>query len=452
MTPRFISPWRSRCAPFSAPRRRRQPSLEPLEGRELLSGTLPTVSIDAVPYDGADNTIASIFHVRLSAPSTSAVSVTYATADGTTLVLAGQTYPGALANRDYVPISPTTLIFAPGQTDLLVSVVGYDEYGELDHVPVAYYTVNLSNPVSATLASGHTSGNAFIYSDPDFAHGHGVGDPTKIPGLSPFVTMNPSTVTASANGTTTATFNVRLSHPYYQTLAVPYATGDGTASAGADYVAVPTSYLTFLANETEQSITVTIKPEPAGGGTKTFTVNLLNTPGPATAGTADFIIQTNQVVGTIITPVGSPSPTPTTPAPTPTTPTPTPTTPTPTPTTPTPTPTTPTPTPATSAPTFTVAMRTTSGKGRKKIPIGHLTFSAALDSESAENSAHYHVTQKISKKKIHTIAVLAAKYGPSDNSVTLMLGKPKPGKALQVTVSGLVGADGTPVRTFVTSL
>ena len=34
--------------------------------------------------------------------------------------------------------------------------------------------------------------------------------------------------------------------------------------------------------------------------------------------------------------------------------------------------------------------------------------------------------------------------------MTLTLGTPKPGKARQVMVSGLVGADGAPVGTFVT--
>ena len=69
-------------------------------------------------------------------------------------------------------------------------------------------------------------------------------------------------------------------------------------------------------------------------------------------------------------------------------------------------------------------------------------FGAPLDATSAENIGNYHVTQKISKKKTANVRVVAATYSAGNNSVTLTLGNPKPGKAMQVTVSGLVGADG----------
>ena len=62
------------------------------------------------------------------------------------------------------------------------------------------------------------------------------------------------------------------------------------------------------------------------------------------------------------------------------------------------------------------------------------------------------ITQKISKKKTANVRVVAATYSAGNNSVTLTLGKPTPGKALQVMVSGLQGAGGTPVGTFVTNL
>ena len=62
------------------------------------------------------------------------------------------------------------------------------------------------------------------------------------------------------------------------------------------------------------------------------------------------------------------------------------------------------------------------------------------------------MTQKISKKKTATVPVVAAMYSPANNSVTLVLRSPKPGKALHVTVSGLLGAGGAPVATFLTTL
>ena len=50
--------------------------------------------------------------MSLSAPSDLPTTVTYATADGT-----------AIANTDYVPIAPTTLTFAPGQTQQTLAAV-----------------------------------------------------------------------------------------------------------------------------------------------------------------------------------------------------------------------------------------------------------------------------------------------------------------------------------------
>ena len=97
-------------------------------------------------------------------------------------------------------------------------------------------------------------------------------------------------------------------------------------------------------------------------------------------------------------------------------------------------------------------MFTTSGKGKKKTHLDRLVFSAPLDAASAGNRNNYHVTQKITKKKTVTVPVVAATYSTSNNSVTLTLRNPTPGKPLQVTASGLVGADGAPLGTFVTDL
>ena len=65
---------------------------------------------------------------------------------------------------------------------------------------------------------------------------------------------------------TTATFTVTLSAASTQPVTVEYVTADGTAMAGSDYVAVPPSMLTFAAGQTQQTITVTVDPEPAGRG------------------------------------------------------------------------------------------------------------------------------------------------------------------------------------------
>ena len=54
-----------------------------------------------------------------------------------------------------------------------------------------------------------------------------------------------------------------------------YATADGTAKAGSDYVAIPATPLAFTPGQTEQSVAVTVDPEPQDAASKSFTVNLL---------------------------------------------------------------------------------------------------------------------------------------------------------------------------------
>ena len=83
---------------------------------------------------------------------------------------------------------------------------------------------------------------------------------------------------------------------------------------------------------------------------------------------------------------------------------------------------------------------------------GQLTFSAPLDAGSAQATSNYHVTQAINKKKTAVVPVLTAVYSASNHSVTLTLGTLKPGKPLQVMVSGLRGAGGALVGSLITNL
>jgi hypothetical protein len=100
-----------------------------------------------------------------------------------------------------------------------------------------------------------------------------------------------------------------------------------------------------------------------------------------------------------------------------------------------------------------VATPITSGKGKKKKISGdQLFFSAPLDAASAQNTSNYHVTQVVSKKKTRGVPVIAATYNSGNHSVSLTVGKYKPGKPLQVRISGLVAADGRAVGAFETTL
>src|SRR5262249_32590334 len=93
--------------------------------------------------------------------------------------------------------------------------------------------------------------------------------------------ISDTTVIASANAPTTATFTVDLLTPSSAPVTVSYATTDGTALAGVDYVAA-SGTLTFAPGETEQTIKVTVNPAPGGGFVKTFDLNLFNPTAPTT--------------------------------------------------------------------------------------------------------------------------------------------------------------------------
>ena len=81
------------------------------------------------------------------------------------------------------------------------------------------------------------------------------------------------TVTEGNSGTKTAVFTVTLSAASTQTVTVNYATANGTATAGSDYVA-QTGNLTFTAGQTSKTISVTVNGDTTVEPNETFVVNL----------------------------------------------------------------------------------------------------------------------------------------------------------------------------------
>jgi probable HAF family extracellular repeat protein len=185
---------------------------------------LPLVSVgDASIIEGNTGTTDAIFTVSLSEAGTQTVTVAYTTVDGT-----------AVAGSDYVATSGT-LTFAPGQTSrtIAVPVLG-------DRDPEAYvetFHVVLSNPANAILADARGYGNI---SDDE-----------------PHISGNSVTVLEGNSGTVTAIVTLRLSNAYDQTVTVDYATADGTAIAGSDYVAMSGS-MSFAPGQTTQQVAVIV--------------------------------------------------------------------------------------------------------------------------------------------------------------------------------------------------
>ncbi len=197
---------------------------------------------DTSVTEGDSGTTTAVFTVTLSAASGRVITVTYATADGT-----------ATAGTDYVAASGT-LTFAPGETTRTLTVtVNGDTLDEPDET----FTVNLSNAVNATIADGQGVGT-ILDDDPE-----------------PTLSISDTSVTEGDGGTTTAVFTVTLSAASGRVVSVTYATADGTATAGADYVAA-SGTLTFAPGETTRTLTVTVIGDTLDEPDETFTVNLSN--------------------------------------------------------------------------------------------------------------------------------------------------------------------------------
>src|SRR5262249_39427061 len=143
------------------------------------------------------------------------------------------------AGSDYTAASGT-LTFAPGQTSQTITVqVNGDRLAEPDKT----FFVNLSTPDSyAAISNGVAVGN--------------------IMDASPRI----SVVDAYNYGEPTFTFTVSLSVAYDEAVTVNFATADGTAIAGVDYVAT-SGMLTFApGGTTTQMITVEVLDPTAVSG------------------------------------------------------------------------------------------------------------------------------------------------------------------------------------------
>ncbi len=218
-----------------------------------------TFSIDDVSLaEGNAGTTAFSFTVSLSNPSAGIVSVDYQTSDGT-----------ASAGVDYAAIGVTTLTLLPGETSKTVTVNGSgDVTVEADET----FTVELSNPVGATLADNQGLGT--ILNDD-----------------STVVSIDDVSINEGNSGTTAFTFTVSLTNPSATDVSVDYTTTDGSATTGDSDYAATSGTLTIPAGSTTGQITVNVTGDNKVEGNETFTVDLSNPVGAT--------ITDNQGLGTI---------------------------------------------------------------------------------------------------------------------------------------------------------
>jgi hypothetical protein len=114
----------------------------------------------------------------------------------------------------------------------------------------------------------------------------GIVTPSANPALSVLDVVLPE----GNSGSSQAIFTVSLSPASAQAVTVEYGTSDGSAAAGADYVAA-SGTLTFLANETVKTFPVTINGDVIDESDETFAIQLTN---PTNA-----VIDRGEAAGTI---------------------------------------------------------------------------------------------------------------------------------------------------------
>jgi hypothetical protein len=105
-----------------------------------------------------------------------------------------------------------------------------------------------------------------------------------------FLSISDVTVIEGKTGTATAIFNVTLSPTSASTVTVAYATADGTATAGSDYVGTSGS-LTFAPGQSTRTISIVVKGDTVAEADETFFMNL--------SGATNATITDSQVIGTI---------------------------------------------------------------------------------------------------------------------------------------------------------
>ena len=204
--------------------------LSDLRGAMLDRGSaLGTIRDDDVPptlsvagASGAEDVDELAFAVTLGTRSLAAVTVEYATADGT-----------ATAGADY-EAGGGTLTFSPGGTAKTIRVPVIDD--ALDEADEEFFTVTLSAPTGATLDAGSATG--------------AIRDDDEPPSLSVADAAGDETVGA-------LDFAVTLSAASGIGVSFSYATADGTATAGSDY-AMASGTLALAPGETSATIRVAV--------------------------------------------------------------------------------------------------------------------------------------------------------------------------------------------------
>ncbi|MCY4670172.1 MAG: hypothetical protein OXC29_19570, partial [Rhodococcus sp.] len=206
-----------------------------------------TPALTITDVDAAEGDREIIFTVQLNVASSLAVTVDWATADGT--ATQGTDYAETTGTLSFDALETEQTITVPLLDDVL------DETGET-------FTITLSNPSNATLDDAEATGTI---ADNDAAPALTIAD------------------AQAAEGDREITFAVTLGAVSSFAVTVDWTTADGTAMADADYIATD-GRLTFAPGQTEATIAVVVFNDALDEGDETLAVALSN---PTNATIAD---------------------------------------------------------------------------------------------------------------------------------------------------------------------
>jgi len=233
-----------------------------------------TITIGAISQDEGDENNSMLFTVSLTKPSSTPITVEFATAD----ITGGN---GATAGSDYTATSGT-LTFAAGVTSRTITVtINGDTTVEENET----FQLLLSDPVGAELEGTGTVTGTIVNDD------------------GPRVSISPVTTTLAEGDTnSTATFVISVTDFDEDDVVVTYATVAGSATAGNDYIAT-SGTLTFTAEDHEpKTVMVTIVGDEIGEVDETFSVQLSNPQGGTIAqGTASITLDNDDEPAITIT-------------------------------------------------------------------------------------------------------------------------------------------------------
>jgi aryl-phospho-beta-D-glucosidase BglC (GH1 family) len=225
--------------------------------------TLPQLTVADVSVDEGNSGSKTVnFTVRLSAASTSSVTVNYATANGT-----------ATAGSDYTAASGS-LTFAPRVTErtVTVTILGDTAY-ESDET----FLLNLSNASGATI--GRTQATGVIRNDD--------AQPAPLPTLS----ISDVSVAEGNSGTSPAVFEIVLSAASTSTVTLNFEAVGDSATAGIDFTAASGS-VSFAPGVTRRTITINVTGDTTVEPNEVFKIML--------SGAVNAVLQRSTGLGTIL--------------------------------------------------------------------------------------------------------------------------------------------------------